>query len=356
MIARMSEALPDTLVLLCRPGFESDCSAEIIACLARAGVAVWCRAEAGSGLVAVRAGADWDPRDALERIRFDGLVFTRDWFAGRLLEELPAEDRVTPLLAAALALGPFADCRLQHPDTEDGRSVGRLCTRLAARVDGALAARQLLARRAAMRLHVLFMSGKQAFVGISPVANGARWSMGIPRLRMPGAPSRSAAKLEEALLYFLGDAADGLLRGGMSAVDLGAAPGGWTWILARRGLVVTAVDRGALSAGAQHAGAVRHVAGDAFRFRPVQPVDWLVCDIVDKPARVAQLIERWFLNGWCRQAIFNLKLPMKQRYRDAAVMLARMVSELEAGGGRVACSARQLYHDREEITVWLRRA
>ena len=39
--------------------------------------------------------------------------------------------------------------------------------------------------------------------------------------------------------------------------------------------------------------------------------------------------------------------------RDA---YARMVSELEAGGGRVACSARQLYHDREEITVWLRRA
>ena len=57
--------------------------------------------------------------------------------------------------------------------------------------------------------------------------------MGIPRLRLPGAPSRSAAKLEEALLYFLGDEAERLLRGGMSAVDLGAAPGGWTWILAR---------------------------------------------------------------------------------------------------------------------------
>ncbi len=36
-------------------------------------------------------------------------------------------------------------------------------------------------------------------------------------------------------------------------------------------------------------------------------------------------------------------------------MLARIVAELEAGGGRVACTARQLYHDREEITVWLRR-
>ena len=132
-----------------------------------------------------------------------------------------------------------------------------------------------------MRLHVLFLSGSRAFVGVSPLANGARWSMGIPRLRLPGAPSRSAAKLEEALLYFLGDEAERLLRGGMSAVDLGAAPGGWTWILARRGLAVTAVDRGALSMQAQNAGAVRHLAQDAFAFRPAHPVDWLVCDIVD---------------------------------------------------------------------------
>ena len=54
-------------------------------------------------------------------------------------------------------------------------------------------AQHLLARRAAMRLHVLFLSGSRAFVGVSPLANGARWSMGIPRLRLPGAPSRSAA-------------------------------------------------------------------------------------------------------------------------------------------------------------------
>ena len=351
----MGEPVPDTLVLLCRPGFEKDCGAEIMDSLARTDVAAWCRAEAGTGLVEVHSGGEWDARSALAGIRFDALVFARDWLAGRVLENLPVGDRVTPLLAAAHALGPFAGCWLQHVDTEEGRSVGQLCSRLQARVEGALNAQHLLARRAAMRLHVLFLSGSRAFVGVSPLANGARWSMGIPRLRLPGAPSRSAAKLEEALLYFLGDEAERLLRGGMSAVDLGAAPGGWTWILARRGLAVTAVDRGALSMQAQNAGAVRHLAQDAFAFRPAHPVDWLVCDIVDKPARVAELIERWFLNGWCRQAIFNLKLPMKQRQRDAAVMLARIVRELEAGGGRVACTARQLYHDREEITVWLRR-
>jgi hypothetical protein len=37
-----------------------------------------------------------------------------------------------------------------------------------------------------------------------------------------------------------------LLRPGMRAADLGAAPGGWTWVLARHGLRVTSIDNGPL--------------------------------------------------------------------------------------------------------------
>jgi 23S rRNA (cytidine2498-2'-O)-methyltransferase len=352
----VSDDAPDTLVLLCRPGFEKECAAEILAQLAAIGIAAHCRAETDSGVVEARTASAQDPRVALGRLRFAELVFARDWFAGRLVDELPATDRITPLVAAARALGPFQSCWLQHADTEEGRSVGKLCDRIASRVDAALRAEGLLAARAPWRLQVLFLSGARALVGVAAPDNGARWSMGIPRLRLRGAPSRSAAKLEEAILYFLGDEAARELRAGMSAVDLGAAPGGWTWILARRGLAVTAVDRGMLSLEALHAGAVRHLAEDAFRFRPAHPVDWLVCDIVDKPARVAELVERWFLNGWCRQAIFNLKLPMQRRYRDALAMIGRMQEVLQADGSRFACAARQLYHDREEITVYLRRA
>jgi 23S rRNA (cytidine2498-2'-O)-methyltransferase len=352
----MSDSAPDTLVLLCRPGFEKECSAEILAQLAAIGVAAHCRSEAASGVVEARTGSVQDPREAIARLRFTDLMFARDWFAGSRVDDLPVGDRMTPLIEAARPLGPCSACWLQHADTEEGRSVGKLGTKLAARFDAALAAGSLLARRAPWRLHVLFLSGSRALVGVSPIANGARWSMGIPRLRLPGAPSRSAAKLEEALLYFMGDEAGRAVCAGMTAADLGAAPGGWTWILARRGLAVTAVDRGALRPEAQHAGAVRHVSEDAFRYRPAHPVDWLVCDIVDKPARVAELVERWFLNGWCRRAIFNLKLPMERRYRDAVAMLGRMLEVLQADGGGFACSARQLYHDREEITVYLRRA
>ena len=74
----MSEPVPDTLVLLCRPGFEKDCGAEIMDSLARTDVAAWCRAEAGTGLVEVHSAGDWDALSALAGIRFDALVFARD--------------------------------------------------------------------------------------------------------------------------------------------------------------------------------------------------------------------------------------------------------------------------------------
>lgn len=37
----------------------------------------------------------------------------------------------------------------------------------------------------------------------------------------------------------------------------------------------------------------------------------MVCDMVGKPAKVAALMAQWLVNGWCRETIFNLKLPMK---------------------------------------------
>lgn len=38
----------------------------------------------------------------------------------------------------------------------------------------------------------------------------------------------------------------------------------------------------------------------------------MVCDMVEKPAKVAALMAQWLVNGWCRETIFNLKLPMKK--------------------------------------------
>jgi len=89
---------------------------------------------------------------------------------------------------------------------------------------------------------------------------------------------------------------------------------------------------------------------DAFRFRPRRPVDWLVCDVVDQPMRIAELIARWIADGAARRAIFNLKLPMKKRYDEVRRCMQR-IGEMAPAAGTLA--VRQLYHDREEVTAYL---
>ncbi len=337
-VLRDGRACGPLTVVLCRPGFESECRVEL----------------GSSGGTEAGSGAGWVAAGGMERVPpFRSLVFARDRFVGQQFTIADPTDRVGPLLALAAECGPFEAAWLQYTDTTEGRSLTRLCQRLQARIEGGLRERGLFRADCGRRLHVLFMDGTHGFIGVSDARDGARWSMGVPRLRLPGAPSRSAAKLEEALLWFLGDDAPALLASGMSAVDLGAAPGGWTWVLARRGLRVVAVDHGRLATAAEEAGAVQHLSADAFTFRPARPVDWMVCDVVDKPARTAELVQRWFTQGWCRRSIFNLKLPMKQRHAEVERLLARLRS---GAGGALRVEARQLYHDREEITVFACRA
>ncbi len=157
--------------------------------------------------------------------------------------------------------------RLETPDTNEGKELSGVCRALAvplavaAEAAGALVGeKQAREHPTSPRLHVLFVDGAHVYVGASAPPWSSPWPMGIPRIRMPhGAPSRSTLKLAEALVTFLGDREPDLLRAGMRAVDLGAAPGGWTWQLAQRGLRVTAVDNGALKGEVAQDSLVTHV-------------------------------------------------------------------------------------------------
>src|SRR5690606_18025923 len=140
---------------------------------------------------------------------------------------------------------------------------------------------------------------------------------------------------------------------GMQAADLGAAPGGWTWVLARHGLRVSAIDNGPLRQHVLDTGLVEHLRADGFRWQPPRPLDWMVCDMVEQPRRVAARMATWLREGWCRQAIFNLKLPMKKRWDETRLCLDLFAEQAQRP---LAIRARQLYHDREEITVFARQA
>lgn len=185
---------------------------------------------------------------------------------------------------------------------------------------------------------------ERATIGALPVSEAAStWPGGRARMKLPaGAPSRATAKLLEALTWI------GIGPGpGELCVDLGAAPGGWTFVLLGRKARVIAVDRAAMAPAIAKDRRLTHVRGNAFDFRPDEPVDWLFCDMVHKPTEVAKLLARWGREGLARLVVSNLKLPMKKRV-PAVAEACRIV---QAGGWK-DLRTRQLYHDRDEITLF----
>jgi len=376
--------LTPRIVAHCRAGFEAEAAADLQGLASAADAEIAIDAPTGRGYVVATPRAfdsqRW-PR-ALERVP---PVFIRSLFFGTGPHELfdPATtkgrpDRVAPLVASiesfragfALPGAPrgtrgalqFGEVRLETADTNDGKEMSGLCRSIerplaeTLRERGILVAADVAGERLPA-LHVLLPDGAHAHVGASLAPWGSRWPMGIPRLRMPhSAPSRSTLKLAEALLTFLGDRDLDVLRAGMRAVDLGAAPGGWTWQLVQRGLRVTAVDNGPLKGDIADDPLVTHLRQDGLRYVPRKPVDWMVCDIVEQPSRIATLVARWIGEGHARHTIFNLKLPMKKRHDEVRRCEAIIHEALQRTYVRHTLRFVQLYHDREEITGYCARA
>ena len=348
-------AAPAGLLLYCRAGFERECAQEITAAAAEMGVEGFVKARPDSSFALFQAHQDAMGAELGRHLPFARLVFARQMVrVGEMLTDLPEADRVTPIAKAIRARGTrFASLWLEMPDTNDGKALSTLTRPLQAHLEKALRKSGVTFDdpQADERLHVFFVGGRACYVGLSAVANGSRWPMGIPRLRMPsGSPSRSTLKLAEALMEFLPGRQ---FEPGRAAVDLGASPGGWTWQLVNRGFMVTAVDNGDIDARLMDSGQVKHRRDDGFHYRPPDPVDWMVCDMVESPSRIARLAARWIAEGWCRETIFNLKLPMKKRREE--VERCRAVIDEALGGGGYYLRFMHLYHDREEVTGYLAR-
>lgn len=340
---KRAQTVNEAVLLYCRGGFESECAQEAGAL--GAGETDVAR---DSGFVVCPTPLDAKILDWRE------LIFTRQSLAVFAhLTGLPRSDRLTPILAALAQRGEsFHEVWVEAPDTNSGRELAPLCKSFGNALVGALKKTRRLDPAARLRLHVFFPQGDEVYLCAADPAACAPWPQGIPRLKFPrAAPSRSTLKLEEAFLTLLdANERQRWLAPGLRAVDLGAAPGGWTYQLVRRNLRVTAIDNGPMDRALLDSGLVEHRREDGFRYRPPKPVDWLVCDMVEQPRRIADLVARWLAEGWCRRAIFNLKLPMKKRYDEAQLCLARVRTAASA------VRAKQLYHDREEITVFAQAA
>ena len=340
----------NTVLCYCRAGFEIECARELEDIAARRAINGQARFDANTAFVTLDSSTS---EDALRNaFMWRDLIFARQCLiAFAQLRELPRKDRLTPILAAIESRGEsFKDVWVEAPDSDEGKALAPLCKSFGSALIGALRQRGKIDANAKRRLHVFFPQGDAVFLAAADDSTSAPWPLGIPRLKFPReAPSRSTLKLEEAFLVLLSPTErERWLKPGMSAVDLGASPGGWTWQLTRRSIRTTAIDNGPMDGALLQSGIVTHLREDGFRYRPRKAVDWLVCDMVEQPKRIAALVAGWLRDGACRYAMFNLKLPMKKRYDETRACLDVV------GSAATDVRARQLFHDREEVTVFAR--
>jgi 23S rRNA (cytidine2498-2'-O)-methyltransferase len=153
-----------------------------------------------------------------------------------------------------------------------------------------------------------------------------------------GPPSRAYLKLWEALTR-LGTQP----RPGDRCLDLGASPGGWSWVLSELGASVIAVDRAPLAPTLAERPGVEQRIESAFALEPetVGPVDWLVCDVICYPKRLLQLVQRWLASGYAKRFVCTLKFQGETDHE-----LARAFADLPGSW------LLHLHHNKHELT-WM---
>ncbi|CAG9296037.1 23S rRNA (cytidine(2498)-2'-O)-methyltransferase RlmM [Celerinatantimonas diazotrophica] len=342
-----------SLLLSCRGGFENDCAAEMQQSASQLQVAGFARTKPNQGYVVFECFNENDADYLHRQIDFRSLVFARQWQVITCFLELDESDRISPIIESLETLPDVCCVAQDWPDTNDGKQMSGFCRKFSRPLEKKLCERMQCQARAVLQL--FWLDGRHVYVGYRLVDNSSTYPMGILRLRQSSeAPSRSTLKLDEAFAVLLNDdEREQYVQNAQHAVDLGACPGGWTYQLVRRNMYVAAVDNGPMAENLMQSGLVKHYREDGFKYVPERNnISWLVCDMVEKPSRVTRLMLKWLTEGWCRYAMFNLKLPMKKRYAEIAQDLQFLRQGLEQTGQQFELRAKHLYHDREEVTVF----
>lgn len=183
----------------------------------------------------------------------------------------------------------------------------------------------------------------------------SRFPLGVPRLtehrlteHRHAPPSRAYLKLWEATLRL------GRRPGPEDwCVDLGASPGGWTWLLRQWGTPVVAVDRAPLDEQIAADPEVAFVHASAFGLDPAAliamagqrwsrpgPPAWVAGDIACYPARLEPLIERWQALTPRPTMILTVKLQETTDHEQ--------VRRLARRAGTWMC---HLHHNKHELTL-----
>ena len=187
--------------------------------------------------------------------------------------------------------------------------------------------------------------GQLAFLGLSLAShNISDWAGGVRRFRREKEQiSRAEFKMLEALEAFRID-----LPAGGVALDLGAAPGGWTRVLRQKGQFVTAVDPAELHPRLAADRGVRHkkMTAEAYLQEGPDTFDFLVNDMRMDARASARLMNAFSDHLYPHaEALMTLKLGKTAAALDPACTILRERYTI--------LHMRQLFHNRNEVTIHL---
>jgi 23S rRNA (cytidine2498-2'-O)-methyltransferase len=259
----------------------------------------------------------------------------------------------TRLLATSGSVPPSPEDqepKTQHPtpNTQHPTPLSRfeINERLAAALTGSTGA-VLDVRRPEQVVSVL-ATPSVAYLGISLAEeNLSSWAGGAIRFaREPDQVSRSEFKLLESLEVF-----HLALPEAGRALDLGASPGGWTRVLRRAGLAVTAVDPGELDSRLREDAGIHHIRSLAQEYRCREDEYAVIVNDMRMDARDSSRLMLDFAPCLAPGGLAVLTLKLPERAPDAVAhqAIGLLLRRFDLLG------ARQLYHNRSEITVALSR-
>jgi 23S rRNA (cytidine2498-2'-O)-methyltransferase len=133
-------------------------------------------------------------------------------------------------------------------------------------------------------------------------------------------------------------------QAGDLVLDLGASPGGWTYVMQSLGAEVTAVDKALLDPRIAQRPGVTFLQHSAFALDPAtlnKTYDWVLSDIACYPDRALALIKKWIASGQAKQLIVTIKL-------QGDIKLSTLKPFQDIPCARVI----NLYHNKHEATFF----
>ncbi len=102
-------------------------------------------------------------------------------------------------------------------------------------------------------------------------------------------------------------------RPGDLCLDLGSAPGGWTWVLSSMGARVFSIDKSPLAPNVAAMPGVDHCLGSGFALEPQTAgrISWLFSDMACYPERLLSTVQDWLLQDAAENFVCTIKLQGK---------------------------------------------